>query len=58
MWIGLGMPCTLVQIWWFFELCHFNGRLIRCDAAVESDADLMDVAEHSLVSIGACLRQV
>ena len=42
----------------FFELCNLNGRLTRCDAAVESDADLMDVAEHSLVSIGACLRQV
>ena len=42
----------------FFFFSHVNGRLTRCDAALESDADLMDVDEHSLISIGACLREV
>ena len=55
-WIGFGVPCILV--WMCFFFCHVNRRLTRCDAALESDVNLMDVAKHSLVFTGACFREV
>ena len=59
-WIGRAMYLGPDVMFCFslIKKCHVHGRLTRCDAALESDADLMDVAEHYLVSIGACVREV